>query len=145
MQEMIAIFVIALVLFGPKKLPELGRTLGKALSEFRRAKNELKSTFESHLHELEREARLDDTTHSPKDHLSAARYPYAYQDYNYDSNDPSSSEPQPATVDTLATEQTEAQIDSAMPNVAPLDTVPRNNGVQPVQPVSAANQEERPV
>jgi sec-independent protein translocase protein TatA len=35
--EMLAIFVIALLLFGPKKLPELGRTLGKAISEFRRA------------------------------------------------------------------------------------------------------------
>ncbi|MBV9268685.1 MAG: twin-arginine translocase TatA/TatE family subunit [Acidobacteriaceae bacterium] len=58
-QEMIGIFLIALLLFGPKKLPELGRTLGKALSEFRRAKNELKSTFESHLHELERETRVD--------------------------------------------------------------------------------------
>ena len=47
MQEMIALFVVALLLFGPKKLPELGRTLGKALTEFRRAKNELKTTFES--------------------------------------------------------------------------------------------------
>src|SRR5579875_2536822 len=58
-QEMIAIFLIALLLFGPKKLPELGRTLGKALTEFRRAKNELKNTFESHMAELEREARVD--------------------------------------------------------------------------------------
>ena len=53
--EMIAIFVIALLLFGPKKLPELGRTLGKAITEFRRASNELKATFESHLSELDRE------------------------------------------------------------------------------------------
>ena len=44
--EMMALFVIALLLFGPKKLPELGRTLGKGLSEFRRAKNELKATLE---------------------------------------------------------------------------------------------------
>ena len=58
-QEMMAIFLIALLLFGPKKLPELGRTLGKALTEFRRAKNELKNTFESHMAELEREARVE--------------------------------------------------------------------------------------
>src|SRR5213083_2059106 len=54
-QEMIIIFLVALVLFGPKKLPELGKTLGKALTEFRRAQSELKSTFETHMRELERE------------------------------------------------------------------------------------------
>src|SRR5262245_23932378 len=55
-QEMIVIFVIALVLFGPKKLPELGRTIGKALTEFRRASNDLKATFEREMHTLERES-----------------------------------------------------------------------------------------
>ncbi len=45
-QEIIAIFFVALLLFGPKKLPELSRTLAKAVAEFRRAQNELKSTFE---------------------------------------------------------------------------------------------------
>jgi len=53
--EMIVIFLVALVLFGPKKLPELGKTIGKAITEFRRAQSELKSTFESHMRELERE------------------------------------------------------------------------------------------
>ncbi len=53
MPELIIIFVIALIIFGPRKLPELGRTLGKSLSEFRRASNELKST-------LEEEIRLDE-------------------------------------------------------------------------------------
>lgn len=42
MQELIVIFVIALVIFGPKKLPELGRSLGRSLGEFRRASEELK-------------------------------------------------------------------------------------------------------
>ena len=53
MPELIIIFVIALVIFGPRKLPELGRSLGKSLSEFKRASNELKST-------LEEEIRLDE-------------------------------------------------------------------------------------
>ena len=48
-QEMIVIFLVALVLFGPKKLPELGKTIGKAITEFRRAQSELKSTFD-HTH-----------------------------------------------------------------------------------------------
>src|SRR3954454_5962546 len=76
-QEMIALFVIALLLFGPKKLPELGRTLGKALSEFRRAKNELKSTFESHMQEIERETRLD----TPSSYTPSSSYTYQYDDY----------------------------------------------------------------
>lgn len=59
-QEMLAIFVLALLLFGPKKLPELGRILGKAFSEFRRVKSELKSTFDTHMRELEREARIEE-------------------------------------------------------------------------------------
>jgi sec-independent protein translocase protein TatA len=55
MQEMIVIFLVALVLFGPRKLPELGKTIGKAITEFRRAQSELKTTFESHMRELEKE------------------------------------------------------------------------------------------
>ena len=56
-QEMIVIFVLALVLFGPKKLPELGRTIGKAITEFRRASNDLKATFEREMQTLERESQ----------------------------------------------------------------------------------------
>src|SRR5689334_1835198 len=55
-QEIIAIFLLALVLFGPKKLPELGKTIGKALTEFRRHSNDLKATFEREMHNLERES-----------------------------------------------------------------------------------------
>ena len=54
-QEMIFIFFLALILFGPKKMPELGRSLGKALTEFRRAQSELKSTFEREMKTLEQE------------------------------------------------------------------------------------------
>ena len=56
-QEMAIIFILALVLFGPKKLPELGRTIGKAITEFRRASNDLKATFEREMQTLERESQ----------------------------------------------------------------------------------------
>jgi TatA/E family protein of Tat protein translocase len=53
MPELIIIMVIALIIFGPRKLPELGRSLGRSLSEFKRASNELKNT-------LDEEIRLED-------------------------------------------------------------------------------------
>ena len=52
MQEIIIIFIIALIIFGPRKLPELGKTIGKGLAEFKKASNELKQTWED-------EVRLD--------------------------------------------------------------------------------------
>jgi TatA/E family protein of Tat protein translocase len=52
-QEMILILVIALVIFGPKRLPELGRSIGKTLAEFRRASNEIKHNIEKELEETE--------------------------------------------------------------------------------------------
>ena len=44
--ELVVIFVIALLVFGPRKLPELGKSLGKSLAEFKKATNELKRTWE---------------------------------------------------------------------------------------------------
>jgi len=55
MQEMVVIFLVALVLFGPKKLPELGKNIAKAITEFRRAQSDLKATFEREMHALEKE------------------------------------------------------------------------------------------
>ena len=46
MQEIIIIFILALIVFGPRKLPELGKTIGKGLAEFKKASNELKQTWE---------------------------------------------------------------------------------------------------
>lgn len=60
--EIAVIFILALVLFGPKKLPELGRTIGKAMTEFRRASNDLKATFDREMQTLERESQEIHTT-----------------------------------------------------------------------------------
>src|SRR5580692_1147397 len=56
--HLIIIFAVALMVFGPEKLPELARNLGKIMGEFRRATGELRSTFEGHMRDLEREAEL---------------------------------------------------------------------------------------
>jgi TatA/E family protein of Tat protein translocase len=55
--HLIIIFVVALVVFGPEKLPELARNLGKVMAEFRKATGELRGTFEGHLQDLERETQ----------------------------------------------------------------------------------------
>jgi sec-independent protein translocase protein TatB len=57
MPEMIFIFLLALVIFGPRKLPELGRQLGKALAEFKKASNEFKSQLEVEMMNIELEER----------------------------------------------------------------------------------------
>jgi len=60
MPELIIIFVIALIIFGPRKLPELGRSLGKSLAEFKRASNELKSTLEEEIRLEEQRSALEE-------------------------------------------------------------------------------------
>lgn len=52
--ELIIIFTIALIIFGPRKLPELGKSLGKSLAEFKRASNELKNTLDEEIRMEER-------------------------------------------------------------------------------------------
>jgi TatA/E family protein of Tat protein translocase len=59
--ELIFIFVLALLLFGPKKLPEIGRTLAKAMNDFKSASNEFKSTLEAEVAKLEQETKLEET------------------------------------------------------------------------------------
>ena|SRR5437773_1836243 len=77
MQEMVFIFVLALLIFGPKKLPELGKTLGKAMTEFRRASNELKTTFDREMTNLERET---------ESHTKEISSNFNYDTYNYESS-----------------------------------------------------------
>ena len=53
--ELIIIFIVALIVFGPRKLPELGKSLGKGLAEFRKASNDLRSTVEEEFRNTEQE------------------------------------------------------------------------------------------
>jgi sec-independent protein translocase protein TatA len=59
MPELIIIFVIALIIFGPRKLPELGRSLGKSIAEFKKASNELKSTLEEEIRLEEQRSSIE--------------------------------------------------------------------------------------
>src|SRR5215472_1141526 len=75
-QETVFIFFLALLLFGPKKLPELGRTIGKAMTEFRRASNELKATLDREMKTLEQQTDFKE--------LKEVATQYQYDNYNYD-------------------------------------------------------------
>ncbi len=57
--ELIVIFVIALVVFGPKKLPELGKALGKGIAEFKRATEEVRETIETEVRSVERKMEIE--------------------------------------------------------------------------------------
>ena len=82
--EMMFIFVLALLLFGPKKLPELGRTVGKAIAEFRRAQSELKATFDREMKNLERESEsLKEATNNY--YQDSYNYDHSYDQSSYDS------------------------------------------------------------
>jgi sec-independent protein translocase protein TatB len=58
--HMIVVFLVVLVVFGPQKLPELARSFGKLMAEFRNASNDFKSAFEEEMRDLERQARIAD-------------------------------------------------------------------------------------
>src|SRR4026208_2245793 len=72
MPELIIILVIALIIFGPRKLPELGRSLGKSIGEFKKASNELRSTLDEEIRAEERKEQQVKTEAEQKSALEAA-------------------------------------------------------------------------
>jgi sec-independent protein translocase protein TatA len=106
MPELIIILVIALIIFGPRKLPELGRSLGRSIGEFKKASNELRSTLEEEIRiEEQRDQRA--TIRAEQDSAVAA------------AATPTSASPTPAAPAPPADE-----------------TVDRTTGVGPVTPIT---------
>ena len=127
--EMVFLFVLALLILGPRKLPELGRSIGKGMAEFRRASNELRSTFEREMSTLEQEKQslhteMAQVTAATNDYTYPGTSDYTYDDYSssYDSTSsdsaPQAAESNPApTSDNpgespINTEKTESEVKS---------------------------------
>jgi TatA/E family protein of Tat protein translocase len=71
MPELIIILVIALIIFGPRKLPELGKSLGRSLNEFKKASNDLQNTLEQEI-KIEEQKESAAKARSEEDTASAA-------------------------------------------------------------------------
>ena len=133
MQEMVVIFLVALVLFGPKKLPELGKTLAKAVTEFRRAQSDLKATFEREMHALEKETEsLKEATRQAT--VDLTNYPDIDLDGSPASYDQRSLEPAtvPPTVSASAIPGAELHAELSAPQ-----TPSHNNGSMEQHPSEA--------
>ena len=128
-QEMVVIFLVALVLFGPKKLPELGKTIGKAITEFRRAQSELKATFETHMRELEKESEsIKEVTRSYSNEIQQHYTGYDnsyYESGAFGGGSQPSIEASPSTVSVPATQGAESSVSHAEAQVS--GTVARTN------------------
>jgi sec-independent protein translocase protein TatB len=129
--EMLFIFVLALIIFGPKKLPEMGKQIGKALAEFKRASNQFKAQLDVEMQDLERQAAKQ--TPPPAPRLAPPANTIA-QDLNIP--------PAPATA-------VDASVDSVFPDPAadlpetPDSTTAMNDGA-PASPAAVTNSVEAP-
>jgi TatA/E family protein of Tat protein translocase len=127
--ELLVIFVIALIVFGPKKLPELGRSLGKSMSEFKRASYELRSTLEEEVRLEEQKEQQQKAALSATPAPAAAGAPAAAAA----SETPEGEGPGPAAVDTPASAdatgdpEAPASAEPAFTPVAGGETVARGN------------------
>jgi sec-independent protein translocase protein TatA len=124
-QEMVFIFLLALILFGPKKLPEIGRTIGKALTEFRRASSELKSTFDREVKALEAETKSLDVTNQYQQ--DTYNYDYSSYDATYEG---AYGETYDSTADTTPTISASASQDAESPAAVAIEgTVPQGSEI----------------
>lgn len=114
--HMIVVFVIVLVVFGPQKLPELARGLGKLMAEFRKASTDFRSAFEEEMRDLERQAR--EVERRKAELLSAAAAAGPAQPATLAT--PSGAETQPASAELVAPGATESLIAESTASEGPV-------------------------
>jgi len=112
---MIIVFIVVLVVFGPQKLPELARGLGKLMAEFRKASTDFRTAFEEEMRDMERQAMMTERKKAAEAVAAAAAEP---------SHSPAL--PAPASSETPPSDPAEGSIGSAVPVISPVEeTVPR--------------------
>jgi sec-independent protein translocase protein TatB len=131
--HLIIVFVVALVVFGPEKLPELARNVGKLMGEFRKATGDLRSTFEGHLRDLEKEADLRRASNEPASNTIATPAPV-------------SESPTPSySAYTASPEAAQAEISTAVGAAGTVPTTPAHLGIgTPVTPPPVSPVNETP-
>ncbi|MBI3680278.1 MAG: twin-arginine translocase TatA/TatE family subunit [Acidobacteria bacterium] len=115
-QETMVIFLLALLLFGPKKLPELGKNIAKGLAEFRRASQDLKATFDREMANIQRETEsLKEDMNKTSSELTSydSSYENSYYDSAYNGSNSEGSTAENSTVSASATEGAESSTATA--------------------------------
>jgi Tat protein translocase TatB subunit len=118
--ELFLIFVVALIVFGPRKLPEIGKSLGKMMGEFRRASNEFRSTIENEVEaeKIRESMRIEPPKVEPSSPAPAAP---SVTDYPGGPDEAPAAEPQPPAEPSAAAEPVP-------------ETVSREPGDTPIEP-----------
>ncbi len=142
--EMIFIFLAALVIFGPKKLPEIGKKVGKGMAEFRRASSELKATFQREMDNIERETRMQDVRQAAsnlkKDFDPRSYYDGEddyYDEYNYDSSKSSSTK---AVTDGSSSTESSSSTGDSTGGAAGAETPSSDSSSKDVKTASASSE-----
>ena len=133
--ELFLIFVVALIVFGPRKLPEIGKSLGKMMGEFRRASNEFRSTIESEVEaeKIRESMRIEPPRVDPVAHAIAEP---SVSDYPGSPDATPAAEPSPAAEQPPAAEPVPEPVPetAAEPAAEPVpETVSRQPANTPIE------------
>jgi len=135
--ELIIIFVVALLVFGPRKLPELGKSLGRGLSEFRRASNELRNTLEEEVRVIDHETSQTVSTQSVKNESLPTESTEDQSDDSLEASLPNNESPSGDSVgdsvnknESLPTESTKDQSDDSLEASLPNNESPSGDSVK---------------
>lgn len=123
--EIAFIFILALLIFGPKKLPEIGRTVGKGVAEFRKATNELKRTINTEL-------ALEESPTPPQLRARRLEMETPVEPVEAPMAAPPMTEPRSAAMDTAAATVPEAPPPQDVAAVEPSDPQPAPQSIDPL-------------
>lgn len=124
--HMIVVFLVVLVVFGPQKLPELARSFGKLMAEFRKASGDFRSAFEEEMRDLERQARVAELKKQAAEAVAAA------EAITNGTATPAATLASPAGItESLATTPSGERVTEALVVIPSADSIPRLDASTP--------------